>query len=170
MNKAVLYKLNYGVYIVSAPEKEGSTGCTVNSVVQITQDIIAVSVNRSSYTNECMKNSRRFAISVLGIHSAPIIIGTFGFRCGRNFRKFDAVPHITVDGIDIVKEACGYIICDLEQTVETDTHTIFLGRMKAGELINDDEPMTYSYYHKVIRGKTPKAAPTYQAEEVKKQI
>lgn len=69
------------------------------------------------------------------------------------------------DGLPIIQDASGFIICKLIDTMETATHTIFLGKITAMEAIRPGTPMTYSYYHKVIKGKSPKNAPTYQPQE-----
>ena len=55
MNINILKNLSYGVYVVSTPNGEKSTGCIANSLMQITHDTIAVSINHKNYTNECIK-------------------------------------------------------------------------------------------------------------------
>ena len=61
--------------------------------MQITSEpaTIAVSINHSNYTNQCIKGNGHFAISILGENSNPGIIGTFGFKSGRDHNKFDEV-------------------------------------------------------------------------------
>ena len=85
MNPSALFQLSYGVYVVSTWDEGRATGCTANSAMQITSKpaTVAVSIHHDNYTNQCIKNSGRFAISVLGENSDPGIIGTFGFRSGR---------------------------------------------------------------------------------------
>jgi len=61
----------------------------------------------------------------------------------------------------IVKDGCAYLVCEVINKMETSTHTVFLGKVLDADFISDEEPMTYSYYHKVIKGKSPKNAPTY---------
>lgn len=67
MNKNAFRKLSYGVYVVSTWDNGRATGCTANSAMQITSDpaTIAVSINHDNYTNECIQNSGKFAISIL---------------------------------------------------------------------------------------------------------
>ena len=64
----------------------------------------------------------------------------------------------------IVKDSCAYITCKVIDTMETATHTIFLGEVEDADVLNGGAPMTYAYYHNVIKGKSPKNAPTYIAE------
>ena len=92
MNPLAFTKLSYGVYVVTSWADGGKpTGCTANSAMQVTAEpaTIAVSINHSNFTNECIKNSGMFAINVLGENTAPLTIGTFGFRSGRTVDKFE---------------------------------------------------------------------------------
>lgn len=64
----------------------------------------------------------------------------------------------------IVPKASGYITCKVIDKMETSTHTVFLGEVTDADILNDDTPMTYAYYHNVIKGRSPKNAPTYQGD------
>lgn len=93
MNQKVLYDLSYGVYITATMDGERPVGCVTNSVMQITSSpaTIAVSVNHDNYTNECMKKSGMFAVSILTQENDPSLIGTFGFQSSRTVDKFKDV-------------------------------------------------------------------------------
>ena len=166
MNKNVFHKLSYGVYVVSTWDNGRPTGCTANSAMQITSTpaTIAVSINQDNYTNKCINETGKFAISIMAEDSTPSIIGTFGFRSGKDNDKFAEVEYQVRDYLPVVSDACGYIVCDVIDRMETATHTVFLGEVKGAELFGDREAMTYNYYHKVIKGKSPKNAPTYIAD------
>ncbi len=166
MNNIAFQKLSYGVYVVSTWDNGRATGCTANSAMQITSSpaTIAVSINHNNYTNECIQNTGKFAISVLGEHSEPSIIGGFGFRSGRDCNKFDGVEQVVKGYLPVVADACAYVVCDVIDKMETETHTVFLGKVVDADVLKDDVPMTYAYYHNVIKGKSPKNAPTYIAE------
>ena len=163
MNVNAIYKLSYGVYVISTWDEGRGTGCVANSVMQITSNpaTIAVSINHNNYTNQCIQESGRFAISILGENTDPGIIGTFGFRSGRDCNKFDEVEQVVKGFMPVVAEACAYITCEVVDKMETDTHTVFLGKVLDADVMKDDTPMTYAYYHNVIKGKSPKNAPTY---------
>ncbi|MBQ8597376.1 MAG: flavin reductase [Lachnospiraceae bacterium] len=169
MNSNTFHKLSYGVYVVSTWDNGRPTGCTANSAMQITSSpaTIAISINHDNYTNKCIQETGRFAISILAEDSEPSIIGTFGFRSGRDFDKFSAVEYSVKDYMPVVTDSCGYIVCEVIDKMETATHTVFLGEVKGAELFGNRDAMTYAYYHKVIKGKSPKNAPTYipEAEE-----
>ncbi len=165
----VTQKLSYGMYVVASLDGDKPNGCIANCAVQITAEpaTFAVSVNHDNYTNECIKKTGKFSLSVLGTDCDKLLIGTFGFRSGRMFDKFAAAPYKTVDGLPVITDSCGYIVCEVIDTMETPTHTVFLGKLIASETLNDVEPMTYDYYHKFIKGKSPKNAPTYVATPAK---
>ena len=167
MNKNAFRQLSYGVYVVSTWDKGRATGCTANSAMQITSEpaTIAVSINHDNYTNQCIQDTGKFAISILGENSDPGIIGTFGFKSGRDNNKFDEVESLIKGYMPVVADACAYIVCEVVDKMETSTHTVFLGKVLDADVLKKDDAMTYAYYHNVIKGKSPKNAPTYIAEE-----
>ena len=167
MNKNAFRQLSYGVYVISTWDEGRPTGCTANSAMQITSEpaTIAVSINHDNYTNKCIQETGRFAISILGENSDPGIIGVFGFKSGRDNNKFDEVESVIKGYMPVVADACAYITCEVIDKMETSTHTVFLGKVMDADVLKQDDAMTYAYYHNVIKGKSPKAAPTYIPEE-----
>lgn len=170
MDVNILRNLSYGVYVVSTPNGAKSTGCIANSLMQITHDTIAVSINHKNYTNECINKYKKFAISILGVDVEDNVIPVFGFQTGHDVDKFDGVKTINVDGIDVIENSVGYIICELVNKLETETHTIFLGKIVDGKILHDQIPMTYAYYHAVKKGKSPENAPTYIEEKTQAKL
>ncbi len=167
MNKNVLRNFSYGVYVVSALDGQRPTGCVANSIMQITSSpaTVAVSMNHDNYTNSCIEKSGRFSVSILSEQSDPGLIGRFGFQSGKDIDKFESVAYETVDGLPVITDSCGYITCKVIDKMETSTHTVFLGEVVDGDVPKNETPMTYAYYHKVVKGKSPKNAPTYIAED-----
>ena len=167
MNSKVLRNLSYGVYVVSTLDEERPTGCVANSIMQITSSpaTIAVSMNHDNYTHSCIEKSGKFSVSILSEQSDPAIIGQFGFQSGKEINKYDSVAHTMIDGLPVISNSCGYITWRVIDKMETSTHTVFLGEIVEGDVLENDPAMTYAYYHKVVKGKSPKNAPTYIAEE-----
>lgn len=168
MNNLALRNLTYGVYILSTTDSANKryTGCVVNSVMQLTSSPItlAVSVNRDNYTNECIKQTKKFAVSILGERSNPQVIGTFGFKSGRDTDKFVNIQYEMREGMKVIADACSYLVCELTEVMEVGTHTVFIGKVIDCDNLTSDNAMTYAYYHKVIKGKTPPKAATYIPE------
>lgn len=170
MNTNVLRSLPYGLYVVSSLDGERPTGCIANSVMQITSSpaTVALSMNHDNYTNSCIAKSGKFAVSILSEKSDPSLIGHFGFQSGRDVDKFDSVKSAVREGLSVIEDSCGYIVCKVIDKMEASTHTVFLGEIIDADAIGKDPAMTYAYYHKVIKGKSPKNAPTYLPEEDEK--
>ena len=165
MNTNAFRKLSYGVYIVSAWDNGRATGCTANSAMQITSTpaTIAVSINHNNYTNKCIQDSGRFAVSILSEQSDPSIIGTFGFQSGETVNKFDSVAYELKGYMPVVKDSCAYIVCEVIDKMETETHTVFLGKVVDADVLSDQDPMTYAYYHNVVRARVPRMRlPTFR--------
>ncbi len=167
MNMNTFHNLSYGVYIISSLDGSRATGCVANSVMQITSSpaTIAVSINHDNFTNNCIEASGKFAVSILSETSNPELIGRFGFHSGRDMDKFEGIDSVQKEGLSVISDACGYLVCNVINKMETSTHTVFLGEVVDADLLKTDPAMTYAYYHKVIKGKTAKNAPTYIPEE-----
>ena len=167
MNPKAFHSLSYGVYIVSTWDNGRPTGCTANCAAQITSSpaTVMVSINKDNYTNKCIADCGHFAISVLAENSDPAIIGTFGFRSGKDCDKFDSVAYAVKDTMPVVSDSCAYIVCRVIGTMDTSTHTVFLGEVIGADVTSSNPPMTYAYYHTVVKGKTAKNAPTYIEEK-----
>jgi flavin reductase (DIM6/NTAB) family NADH-FMN oxidoreductase RutF len=95
---------------------------------------IAISVNHNNYTNQCIEKSNKFAVSVLSINSDSSIIGTFGFKSGKDVNKFESVKYNILDELPVLADCCAYIICEVINKMETDTHTVFLGKVLNAEI------------------------------------
>lgn len=169
MKKDVLRNLSYGMYIVSCKDENNKDiGCVVNTVVQITSSnpTIVVSINHDNYTREVISKTNKFLVSILPTDIDKEIIGKFGYFSSRATDKFSTVEYEELNGIKYVKDSVGVMSCRVINVMETDTHTVFLASVDDAIYLNDKEAMTYKYYHDVLRGKSPKNAPTY-VEEVK---
>lgn len=168
MDKEILRDMSYGMFVLTTSYKGRDVGCFVNTVVQITSAsmIVAVSVNKSNYTNQAIKESKKLAISVLSQDTNPEVIGKFGFLSSKEVDKFQGFEFIRESGLPIVNEKiCGYMICELVDVVSVDTHDIFIAKIVDCKKVNNLTPMTYEYYHRVIKGGAPKTAPTYVEEK-----
>ncbi len=169
MKDEILFDLTYGMYAIGVKDEEKASACIVNTVVQVTNtpNMIAVSMSRDNYSHECIAKSGIFTVSVLSEDTSGAAIGALGFNSGRNADKLVNVHHkILAEGVPVIKEnICCWFLCRVVNSVETPTHTIFIAEITAGSDEAKGMPMTYDYYHKVIKGKAPKNAPTYQAQQ-----
>ena len=144
-NKKITRKISQGMYVLTT--KGG--GCIVDAVSQISMGdnpLIAVSVMKKNYTNGLMKNNDKFALSVLGMNVNPEIIKTFGFNSMRDINKFENIELMEVEGINIINDSLGYMVCEMVDYIDNDTHTLFIGRLIEADLFDDSKEMTYAYY------------------------
>ena len=167
INTDVFKDISYGMYIVGTLDGEREVGCIVNSIMQITSQnpTIAISINHDNYTKKCIEQTKLFSVSVLPEAVDRNVISTFGFSSSKDNNKWESIEYIKVNDMPVLKDSCGYMICEVVDKLETDTHTVFLGKVISADKISNDVPMTYSYYHTVIKGKSPKTAPSYVEEK-----
>lgn len=163
MDKTVLQDISYGMYIVSSKASK-NVGCVINTLTQVTSEnpIISICLNKDNYTNQVIKKSKKFAISILSEKCDPNIISQFGFQTSENVDKFQNTVYQEISGLPVLTEnMCAYIICELIDVIDAESHDVFMGRVIDLKKLNNINPMTYKYYHEVIKGKAPKKAPTY---------
>jgi ferric-chelate reductase [NAD(P)H] len=169
MNLNTLHKIGYGMYIVGSHKGEKLNAQIANTVFQITSEppTVAVSINKNNLTHEYIQASRVFSASVL-CQTAPLpFIGGFGFKSGRDTDKLKGVNYkVGQTGSPIfLDNTVAYLEAEVIQDVDMGTHTIFIGKVVAAEILNENPSMTYEYYYQVKRGTTPRSAPSYIARE-----
>lgn len=163
-----LMDITYGMYVITTRYNNRNVGCFVNTVSQVTavDPIISVSINKENYTNEALRNTKIFAISILSENTSTDVIGRFGFFSSNDTDKFKETKYENIKDIPVVTDnICGYAICEVIDVIDAETHDVFLARVLETKKLNDFVPMTYKYYHDVIKGKAPKTAPTYIEEK-----
>jgi len=157
--------INYGLYIVTSRSGEKLNGQIVNTVVQVSgrPPKIAVSINKENLTHEFISESGVFGVSVLDETTPMTLIGTFGFRSGRDVNKFEKVKHTF--GVTKTPLVTEHTISVLEakviDSVNVGTHTVFVGEVLSGQVIKKGRALTYDFYKEHLKGKTPKEAPSY---------
>ena len=164
MDPKALYKISYGLYVITSKKGNKINGQTANALIQVTAEppAIAIGINKNNLTHEFIKESKVFVASILSQDTPLNFIGQFGFKSGRNINKFDQVNYTTgKTGAPIILDnTLSYLELKVTQEMNVGTHTIFVGEIVESGLLKDGEPMTYAYYHQVKEGTTPKTAPT----------
>ena len=119
-----------------------------------------------------IRQSGVFAFSVLQKETRPDIIGTFGYRTGKDLDKFAKFKFMTgkTGSPILLDDTIAWFECEVEQTIDAGSHLLFIGKVIDGDVIDPlAEPLTYTYYREVKKGKAPKNAPTYIDPEKLKQ-
>lgn len=144
-NKKITRKITQGMYVLTT--KGG--GCVVDAVSQISagdNPLIAVAVMKKNYTNELMHKNSTFALSVLGMNVDGHIIETFGLHSMRDIDKFESITTEKIDDLEIIADSLGYMICEKTDTIENETHTLFIGKLIEADVFKEEEAMSYGYY------------------------
>ena len=128
--------------------------------------MIAVSINHDNYTNKVIKENNKFGVSILKETTDAKIIGTFGYKSSKDTDKFDGINFKEISEIPVLENTCGYMVCKVIDTMETSTHTIFLGEVIEADDYSTENAMTYKYYHENLKGSSPKNAPTYEETSI----
>lgn len=144
-NKKITRKITQGVYVLTTI----GGGCIVDAVSQVSSGdnpLIAVAVMKKNYTNELIHKNEIFALSVLGKDVNPEIIKTFGLNSMRDINKFENIGVTNIEGLNIIDDSLGYMICEKVDSIQNDTHTLFIGKIIEADVYKDDEAMSYGYY------------------------
>ena len=169
MDKTIFRDISYGMYMVTTKDKnDKNVGCIINTLTQITSNkpIISISLNKDNYTNSAIKDNKLFAISILSIDTKKELIGTFGYHSSKDIDKFKDINYEITNNIPVIKEnITGYLIVELINIIDCNTHDIFIAKVLDTKKISNQEPMTYKYYHENLKGTSPKNAPTFIEEE-----
>jgi flavin reductase (DIM6/NTAB) family NADH-FMN oxidoreductase RutF/rubredoxin len=166
INYEALYKISYGLYIVSSGNKTRGNGYISNTVFQVSSNppCFAACSNKNNFTTGLIINSGCFSVSVLQKDTSADIFGRFGYKSGRDFNKLEGLQiKYGETGTPIVlNDSIAFFECKVIQTVDVGTHLMFIGELVQSEIINYvSEPITYLYYRQVKKGIAPENAPTY---------
>ena len=167
MNSNALYNISYGLYVVGCFSDDKPAGCIVNTCFQVTSEnpSLAICLNKKNHTLDCIKKNPRFSISIISEDTDPLIISSFGFRSARDADKYADFGYDELEGTPVVKGSfCGRLILEAINFVDCGTHVIVVSKL-ISSYGGNGKPMTYAYYHSVIKGNAPKNAPTYRAEQ-----
>jgi flavin reductase (DIM6/NTAB) family NADH-FMN oxidoreductase RutF len=150
----VLDRFHYGIYLVTISAKEGHNGMIASWVTQCSHEpprvLLAIRKNRLSHGQ--ILQSGKFCINVLPREYAGMIKN---FKIAGWRKKFDAADHtLSSNGLPVLDECIGYLDCLLENTIDTGDHTLFIGRIIAGDMKNASKTQALSTmdYDSVYRG------------------
>ena len=133
MDPKALYKISYGMYVVSSKKGSQINGQIANTIFQTTSEpaMIALCLNKQNLTHEFVQASKVVTVSVLSTETPMDFIGRFGFKSGRDGYKFDGVKtKMGVTGAPIVLDnAIAYLEAEVVASVSAETHTLFLAKI-----------------------------------------
>jgi flavin reductase (DIM6/NTAB) family NADH-FMN oxidoreductase RutF len=156
IDKTALFKIGYGLYVVTSNDGTKDNGMIVNTVVQLTSNpcMVAVTINKSNYTHDVVKQSGIMNVNCLSVDTPFSVFENFGFKSGRDTEKFLNPSMLTRSDNGIVYIPAGtnaYISGSVVDEFDLGTHTMFIADVVDAEIISDTPSATYDYYHKNIK-------------------
>ncbi len=158
MDKKTMYRLTYGLFVLTSRFDGKDSGCIINTAGQVTSEPnrISIAVNKGNFTHDLVKASGKFNLSILSEEAKFETFQHFGFQSGRTADKFAGYPACkrSENGLYYIIEGTnGYISATVEQAVDLDTHTLFIARVDDMEVLSASPSATYAYYQSSIKPK-----------------
>ena len=152
-----LFKIGYGLYVVTSNDGEKDNGLIVNTVTQVTNtpNRVAVTINKENYSHHIIKQTGIMNVNCLSVEAPFKVFENFGFRSGRNTDKFaDCKPIRTDNGLVMLPHYINAMMSlKVEQYVDLGTHGMFICEVTEARVISDAETMTYTYYLSNVKPK-----------------
>ena len=166
----LLFKISYGLYVLSSESEGKRGGCMINTLSQQTStpERFSVTVNKGNFTHDLIEQSGKFAVAVLSKATPFSLIKGFGMRSGRDVDKFADMPCVqAANGCYVPTEGVlGYFEMSVKSTIDFGTHTMFVAEPTATVVLKDEgEELTYAYYQSDIKPK-PVVQANAEDEEV----
>lgn len=157
MDNKALYKLSYGVFLLSAVSKGKANGCITNTCMQVANSPtrVAISVINTNYTCDLIKSSGVFSLSVLDETCKFETIERFGFKSGRDVDKFEGMTlPVDLNNIPYLDvQTCAVISCKITDKIDLGSHTLFIAEVQDAKRLNDNAPLTYADYQSRVKPK-----------------
>jgi flavorubredoxin/flavin reductase (DIM6/NTAB) family NADH-FMN oxidoreductase RutF len=153
-----MFKLSYGLFVLTARDGNKDNGCIINTVMQITVTpvMITIGVNKANYTHDMILKTKKFNVSVLSEKAPFRVFQQFGFHSGKDTDKFSGSADVsrTTNGVRYVSEwTNGVISGEVKNTIDCGTHTLFIAEVNQAFSLSRDPSVTYQYYFDNIKPK-----------------
>lgn len=163
MDKKTMYKLTYGLFVLTSADGGRDSGCIINTAIQVTSEPnrISIAVNKANFTHDLVKQSGKFNVSILSEEAGFETFRHFGFQSGRDVDKFSGYNDCrrSANGLYYVTAGTnGYISASVEQTVDLGSHTLFIASVEDMEVLSAAPAATYAYYQSTIKPQPEKSA------------
>ncbi|MGN0489831.1 MAG: rubrerythrin [Ruminococcus sp.] len=169
MDNKAMYKLSYGLFVLTAKEGGKDNGCIINTAIQAASapNQLSICVSKSNFTHDMIINTGEFNVSVISQRAGFDLFKHFGFQSGKDVNKFETFEKYnrSANGIVyITEDTNAYFSVKVDKTVDLGSHTMFVGEITDMEVLSDNPSATYEYYHNNIK---PKPQPVRKTAEGK---
>ena len=164
MDIKAMYKLSYGLFVLTAREADKDNGCIINTAIQaaLSPNQLSICVSKANYTHDIIKKTGEFTVSVLSQNAGFDLFKHFGFQSGRELNKFENFSKCKrgANCIYYITEGTNaYISVKVTKTNDLGSHTMFIGEISDMEVLSEVPSVTYDYYLNNIKPK-PQAVGT----------
>jgi flavin reductase (DIM6/NTAB) family NADH-FMN oxidoreductase RutF len=157
MDNSALFKVGYGLYVLTTKDGDRDNGCIINTLLQVTNVspfVGVITVIKQNFTHDMIMKSKKFNISILNTNTPFEVFKHFGFQSGRTVDKFSDYKNVKRSKNNIIylpEYSNAYLSCEVTEIIDFGSHTMFKVRITDGEVISDIESVTYTYYQKHIK-------------------
>lgn len=152
-----LFKIGYGLYVVTSNDGRKDNGLIVNAVSQVTDspNRVAVTINKANYSHHVIKQTGKMNLNCLSVEAPFKVFENFGFHSGRSVDKFENWESYRSDNglVFLPHYINAFMSLEVEQYIDLDSHGMFICRVTEARVINDKETMTYTYYLENVKPK-----------------
>ncbi len=152
-----LFRIGYGLYVVTSNDGRQDNGLIVNTVTQVTNtpNRVAVTINKQNYSHHVIRQSGMMNVNCLSVDAPFSVFQNFGFQSGRNTDKFAGITPLRSDnGLAFLPRYINaFLSLKVEQYVDLDTHGMFICSVTEARVISGAETMTYTYYQNNVKPK-----------------
>ena len=152
-----LFKIGYGLYVVTCNDGKKDNGLIVNTVTQLTDtpNRVAVNINKQNYSHHIIKQTGKLNVNCLSVEAPFSIFQRFGFQSGRTADKFADFDVLHSDnGLPfLTRYINAFMSLEVESYVDLDTHGMFICKVTEARVMSDKDTMTYTYYQKNVKPK-----------------
>lgn len=157
MDMNALFKLSYGLFVLTARQDSKDNGCIINTCSQLTDSPlqIQVTVNKQNLTHDMILETGVFNVSILTQEATFWVFQHYGFQSGRDVDKFENLPEArTANGLRYVAGCTNAVLSGkVVKAVDCGTHTLFIAEVTEAKVLDDAPSATYQYYFDHIKPK-----------------
>ncbi len=154
---SALFKIGYGLYVITSNDGKKDNGLIVNTVTQVTNtpNRVAVCINKDNYSHHVIKQTGMMNLNCLSQDAPFSLFQNFGFQSGRTADKFAGQEVLRADnGIVFLSQFINsFLSLKVEQYVDLDTHGMFICSITESRVMSNVETMTYNYYQQNVKPK-----------------
>jgi len=152
-----LFKIGYGLYVVTSNDGKKDNGIIVNAVTQLTNtpNRVGVAINKANYSHDVIKASGKMNVNCLSEEAPFAVFEAFGFKSGRDTDKFAGCTPLRSDNglVFLPKYINSFMSLEVEQYIDLDTHGMFVCKVTEARVMSNIPTMTYNYYLENVKPK-----------------